>query len=154
MIKDKDLEERALEILRKIDEEEKKEIEQVIEEAVENNSDQDGKSKEEKIKELKEKIEEIKMEKKKKESKLEKLKQIDELDELKSVEKIDFDQIKIATEAERENFADKLMFLAKSIKENRFLAKKTLQAFDLYRARMIDRNIKEKDLGVKVDNLS
>ncbi|PRX21683.1 hypothetical protein BX659_13125 [Orenia metallireducens] len=94
------------------------------------------------------------IENKEKEEKINKMLAMDELDNLEDVKEMMKNGYEMTTPQEREKIANKIIFLAESIKENEFLAKETLNHFDFYREKMITRSLEEKDLGKKLANLN
>lgn len=149
-----EIESKALEIFNRIKGDQKQNLDLVIEEAVSKNTNKSEKDKEEEIKILRKKVKEMMEENKKKEAKIEEMKQIEELEDLKDVKDMVNDEYETASKEEREKVAKKIIFLAESIQNNEFLAKKTLDTFDFYREKMISRCIKEGELGNRVKNLS
>ncbi|OCL26061.1 hypothetical protein U472_08565 [Orenia metallireducens] len=149
-----EIESTALEIFNRIKGSQEQNLDIYIKEAVSKNSNKNEKDKEEEIRMLRKKVKEMMEENKKKEAEIEEMKKIDELEDLKDVNELIYNEYEIASKEEREKVAQKIIFLAESIKDNEFLAKNTLDTFNLYREKMISRCIKEEELGTKVKNLS
>ncbi|WP_027340836.1 hypothetical protein [Halonatronum saccharophilum] len=148
------IEEKAWQILNRIENAKEDNLDEAIREAVEREEDLDEVNKEEQIRQLKAKVEEIRKEKKEKECQLREIKKIKELDDLKDISEINIDKYKVASQEDREKISKKISYLAQAIKENKYLAEDTLKTFDLYRERMIERCIKEKDLGDQINSLT
>ncbi len=111
------------------------------------------KNKNKELDNLRQKIKQIRDYNKQQQRKINRLQGISKLNELESVEEKDVSEVDFSNEKERKKVASKFEHLAKLIKENKHLAQETLETFDFYREQFVDRCIKEKDLGDKVDNL-
>ncbi len=148
------IQEKALLIYNQIKENQNQEVEEVIKDIVEKDNTNSEAEKQKEIAELKKQVEKMIKENQKKEEKIKKMLQINDLTELQSINHMMRENYKLASTEERERIANKIIYLAESIKSNPYLAQKTLETFDLYREKMINRNIEEKDLGKKSNNIN
>ncbi len=89
-----------------------------------------------------------------KKSQIKRLEEEKNLEELPEVEDMDLEEHDFAVDEEREKVANKFEFLAEKIKENKYLTQETLEAFDYYRKKLIERSLKEEDIGERLNNLS
>ncbi|TDX46777.1 hypothetical protein [Orenia marismortui] len=154
MNRPKNFKSKALEIYNSIKSSKNSELEKAIEKAVEKQNFKNHEEKEEEIIKLRQQVKEIIAENRKKEAKINKMLEMDDLDNLEDIRETMKEDYEVATPKERERLANKIIFLAESIKDNEFLAKKTLEHFNYYREKMITRNLKEKDMGTNLTNIN